>query len=138
MFQTLFDSMEYLITSLLYLVVAVVVALVAISLLIKSMKSKAVSKKEIIKNNNINIKKRPNYVTGSYIDNDGCYTVGDDVYEAETIRSFSNFDESNYTVSVIEQKCPKCNVWLTHYCYGKYQCSNCGFIDIYREDPLNN
>ena len=88
--------------------------------------------------NNINIKKRPNYVTGSYIDNDGCYTVGDDVYEAETIRSFSNFDESNYTVSVIEQKCPKCNVWLTHYCYGKYQCSNCGFIDIYREDPLNN
>ena len=74
----------------------------------------------------------------SYIDNDGCYTVGDDVYEAETIRSFSNFDESNYTVSVIEQKCPKCNVWLTHHCYGKYQCSNCGFIDIYREDPLNN
>ena len=85
-----------------------------------------------IKNNNINIKKRPNYVTGSYIDNDGCYTVGDDVYEAETIRSFSNFDESNYTVSVIEQKCPKCNVWLTHHCYGKYQCSNCGFIDILR------
>ena len=70
MFQTLFDSMEYLITSLLYLVVAVVIAVVAISFLIKSMKGKAVSKKEIIKNNNINIKKRPNYVTGSYIDND--------------------------------------------------------------------
>ena len=45
MFQTLFDSIEYLITSLLYLVVAVVVALGAISLVIKSMKSKAVSKK---------------------------------------------------------------------------------------------
>jgi predicted RNA-binding Zn-ribbon protein involved in translation (DUF1610 family) len=126
--------MEYLISSLLYLVLA----LIAIFLVIKSMKGKVVSKKEIIKNNNIDIKKTPNYVTGSYIDNDGYYTVGDDVYEAETIRSFSSFDESNYTVSVIEQKCPKCNVWLTHHCYGKYQCSNCGFIDIYREDPLNN
>ena len=133
MFQTLFDSMEYLIASLLYLVVAVV----AISFVIKSMKGKAVSKKEIIKNNNINIKKTPNYVTGSYIDNDGCYTAGDNVYEAETIRRYSSFKDSDYTVSVIEKKCPKCNVWLAHHCYGKYQCSNCGFIDIYREDPLN-
>ena len=113
-------------------------ALVAIFFLLKWTKSKAVSEKEMINNDNIVINKTPNYVTGSFIDDEGNYTVGVDVYEAESLSKFSSFKKSNYTVNVIEQKCPKCNVWLTHYCYGKYQCSNCGFIDIYREDPLNN
>ena len=106
MFHHFYDFMEYLL-----------IPLVAIFFLLKWIKNKAVSKEEIINNDNIIINKTPNYVTGSYIDDDGSYTVGDDVYEAELKSRFSEFTKSNYTVSVIEQKCTKCNVWLAHHFY---------------------
>ena len=122
MFHHIYYFMEYFL-----------LALVAIFFLLKWTKNKAVSEKEMINNDNIVINKTPNYVTGSFIDNEGNYTVGVDVYEAESLSKFSSFKKSNYTVNVIEQKCPKCNVWLAHHFYGKYRCSNCGYIDIYRE-----
>ena len=74
--------------------------------------------------------------TGSYIDNRGMYTCGDieDVYSQTLLEKLSSdFENSEYSIRNIEQKCSNCSGWGVHFCYGKYQCGACGHNYIYNK-----
>jgi len=70
------------------------------------------------------------YETGSYIDNQGTYTVGDGVYQPLLVQQLSDYFET-YNLQEIEIKCQQCNIWNAHHFYGKYECGLCGYKYIH-------
>ena len=74
-----------------------------------------------------------NSPTGSFIDDSGIYNAGDVYNQVLLEKLSSDFENSEYIIKNIEQKCPNCRVWGVHFCYGKYQCGACGHNYIYNK-----
>lgn len=79
-------------------------------------------------------------ISQSIIDEKGNYVTGQDMFQSNLIEKYSNFPVPAL-LSDHEKKCPKCQTWLIHYCYGKFSCYQCEFEYVHSKEvktTINN